>query len=843
MTRAVTALLLTAFVEAVPQTVAPAAAPLQPFDLHALQTVFSEIHAQPGPAAKARFDEIIARAQAVGDRLSEAYAQAGSAALNERAGRWGLAERGVREAAKLAASAGDPQFLGKVALWLAAEADHARRPARARSWSELSEGELRRNGGDPHRLAAAIRISLSNTGPSSGGASESRLEEIVHLAQQSNDPVLAAAAQVEWGGLLRRKGDLGGAIRKLEEASSVLQKLAAWREAARALTLLARARVAHGRSTDALAHLQKAAALIEQHSADDRAQAIEIRIEMGRILALQGHRKQAGGLLDQARLDFESSPSGPASLVALTSGFLHLSEYAKAAEIAEAGLRRYGNGNLSINNALLSCAYFHLGRYPESIDIATAGLARARRGDVMARLSAYRWRARSLDRLGRSIEAAQDVLEAARLGDAVLGHLTPDDDMRLSFTDARQEFADDLIAILSRAGKHVEALGVAETFRARAFIDLLAGRDVAGDPGSALAIPPKPEQLVNYTAASQSPLLSYWVHPNGVYIWLIQGQRAIHPLHVPVALKRLQNLVARARQFAYQPDLPAWRELHRILIQPLLPKLEPVRSRPLTILAHGPLLDLPFGALLAPSGRFLLQDYALRVVPAAGLLFRTPAPAAGGPFLLVGAPRNMPAAPGGQALSSLPGAQRELSRAAILAGVGRVLLSGKDALAARVLTELPQARVAHFATHAIVDTEQPAASFLALSEGGKLTAGDLYKMRIGADLVLLTACRSGSGRLASDGLIGFTRAFLHAGAASVIAPLWDIADEPTVRLVEEFYRHYRRGATKSAALRSAQLQLLEDLRARKVSVSTPAGPMTLPAHPSLWAGFILQGAD
>ena len=77
----------------------------------------------------------------------------------------------------------------------------------------------------------------------------------------------------------------------------------------------------------------------------------------------------------------------------------------------------------------------------------------------------------------------------------------------------------------------------------------------------------------------------------------------------------------------------------------------------------------------------------------------------------------------------------------------------------------------------------------------------------------------------------------------MIAPLLDIPDEPTVRLVEEFYRQYNSGATKSRSLRAAQLKLLHDLRSGRVVASTPAGPMLLPEHSAIWAGFVLQGAE
>jgi CHAT domain-containing protein len=142
-----------------------------------------------------------------------------------------------------------------------------------------------------------------------------------------------------------------------------------------------------------------------------------------------------------------------------------------------------------------------------------------------------------------------------------------------------------------------------------------------------------------------------------------------------------------------------------------------------------------------------------------------------------------------------------------------------------------------------VDEGAPFESYLALSGSQKLTAAEIYNLRLHADLVVLSACRSGSGKVSADGLVGFTRAFLYAGAASVLAPLWDIPDEPTVRLVEEFYRQYRGGANKAQALRAAQLKLLAELRSGKFTVATPAGPMSLPEHPAIWAGFVIQGDE
>lgn len=105
----------------------------------------------------------------------------------------------------------------------------------------------------------------------------------------------------------------------------------------------------------------------------------------------------------------------------------------------------------------------------------------------------------------------------------------------------------------------------------------------------------------------------------------------------------------------------------------------------------------------------------------------------------------------------------------------------------------------------------------------------------------MSVCRSGRGKVTGDGVVGLTRSFVYAGAPSVVATLWDVADEPTRRLVPEFYRGCLRHARPGRALRTAQLRLLSDLRAGRVRLSTPAGVITLPERPALWAAFIVLG--
>ena len=153
--------------------------------------------------------------------------------------------------------------------------------------------------------------------------------------------------------------------------------------------------------------------------------------------------------------------------------------------------------------------------------------------------------------------------------------------------------------------------------------------------------------------------------------------------------------------------------------------------------------------------------------------------------------------------------------------------------------------VLHFATHAVVRDDDPFSSFLAVGKTGQddglLTAREIYGLRLDADLVVLSACRSGSGRVIGDGIATFARAFIYAGAPSIVASLWDVADEPTNQLLPQFYRAWLGGASKARALRAAQLRLLSELRAGKVRIETPAGLVSLPEHPVFWAGFALIG--
>jgi CHAT domain-containing protein len=145
----------------------------------------------------------------------------------------------------------------------------------------------------------------------------------------------------------------------------------------------------------------------------------------------------------------------------------------------------------------------------------------------------------------------------------------------------------------------------------------------------------------------------------------------------------------------------------------------------------------------------------------------------------------------------------------------------------------------HFATHAFVDTADPRRSALVLSlvdergspRDGYLRLRDLYNLRLDADLVVLSACRTALGKdIRGEGLMALTRGFMYSGAPRVAASLWSLDDEATAALMSRFYRKVaKEGLRPAAALRAAQNEMRREDAARGWN------------DPYYWAPFQIQG--
>jgi len=150
--------------------------------------------------------------------------------------------------------------------------------------------------------------------------------------------------------------------------------------------------------------------------------------------------------------------------------------------------------------------------------------------------------------------------------------------------------------------------------------------------------------------------------------------------------------------------------------------------------------------------------------------------------------------------------------------------------------DLSQYRIVHFATHGILNNLHPEMSGIVLSlvdEQGRARDGflrlhEIYNLKLGADLVVLSSCQTALGKeVKGEGLIGLTRGFMYAGTPRVIASLWNVQDRATAELMKRFYQGMLRdGLRPAAALRAAQLQMWQTRR------------WQLPYY---WASFVLQG--
>ena len=352
--------------------------------------------------------------------------------------------------------------------------------------------------------------------------------------------------------------------------------------------------------------------------------------------------------------------------------------------------------------------------------------------------------------------------------------------------------------------------------------------------GDAISIP---ESLEAMQAAlpEATAVLAYFVGDQRSHAWLLTrtelrhrtlpGRRTLGGL--------VQAFVAQRRAGAVGPRDPA--------LAPLLGNLlDGFEGGRLLILPDGPLNSLPFAALPLPHGgarEQLIDRYVISAAPSLALALR-PAEFNADQQMRVavisdpvytpddrrltvattGTTTFRGAESGHARLARLPYSAIE-ARAVVRAfeGADVIELAGFNATARRVI-ELPAESldVLHFATHAMARRDAPEQSALFLSEyaadgsplpSDRLTADDIARSGLRADVVVLSGCATGDGReLRGEGVLGLTYGFLANGSHTVIASLWPVEDALTARFMEEFYSAYRTSGGAAAALRSAQLR-------------------------------------
>ena len=344
--------------------------------------------------------------------------------------------------------------------------------------------------------------------------------------------------------------------------------------------------------------------------------------------------------------------------------------------------------------------------------------------------------------------------------------------------------------------------------------------------------------------ASISPgmaLLSYFVGRNYVYVFAVTADE-VNAYALPrkenfdQLINGLKNGIRYRVREAFQSSAY---ELARQLLPPLGKEVNQ-----LIILPDGMLGTIPFEALLTANPaesvapQYLIDHYAISYDYAASLFYdKISAPASGH---VQGILLSAPVAFDNNEikLSALPASAREVNEINYLfvseADRPSLLLREKASEAYMKTDKLKNYRYLHLATHGVVDETQPARSRIFLSpdesEDGSLFAGEIYNLAINADLVTLSACETGLGKVEKgEGIIGLSRSLMYAGAKNLIVSLWKVADESTAELMIEFYRQH--------LSHSGNHYFAQDLRSAKLNLikNSPY------KEPYYWAPFILIG--
>jgi CHAT domain-containing protein len=340
-----------------------------------------------------------------------------------------------------------------------------------------------------------------------------------------------------------------------------------------------------------------------------------------------------------------------------------------------------------------------------------------------------------------------------------------------------------------------------------------------------------------------------WISKDGLGIEILKAGRA-----------QIEQLAAQNRSDLRNKrnDVSTQKQLSQILLPAIAN--EPT-SRRLIIVADGLLHLLPFETLPDPNGAMLVQSKIISYVPASTVLYalrnRTSVAAGGRPFLGIGdaayenqgeISANLPTPNSvrerlvreisdalGVALYDLPQTREEITEISKVLGKESVLLLGPHATETAFKAQpLSEFNIIHLAAHGYADTQFPERSGLVLgvdpssNDDGLLQAREIVRLRLKAELVTLSACDTGVGKLAGEaGVTDLPEAFLISGAKSVVASLWSADDNSTLALMTRFYVHIAEGQDTATALREAKLDLLSKY-----------GPE---ASPYYWGGFVLVG--
>ena len=519
----------------------------------------------------------------------------------------------------------------------------------------------------------------------------------------------------------------------------------------------------------------------------------------------------------------------------------------------------------------------NIGNYMKAIDCHKQQLRIGKEiGDKGMLGIAYSNIGQCFEMLKSLLEALENYQTSVKVFNEMRSLLQSEDQWKIGFRNECNHAYTGLWRVLLKQEKIGEALVAAEEGRAQSLADLMTSQ--YGLKECQYKGKPLEEQefgMLNHTLSS-TIFLAVDVVENKVNIWVISKEKPL--LHREKTLGRhctkfaaetLQSLI----QFAYekigvrakancenrsldvfrencsaversskkssqpilQEDIHPLSALYSYVIAPILDLID---GDEIIIVPDGPLWPAPFAAFLNPSSKYLCESFKVRIIPSLTslkIILHCPEYHCSSGALIVGDPdvSEVTNSQGDQILQQLPFARKEAQM------IGQILntapLTGKLATKCEVLKQICSVAVVHVAAHGCMETGEIALSpnperksQTLAEEDYMLTMADVMSVKLRAKLVVLSCCHSGRGEIKAEGVVGIARAFMAAGARSVLVSLWAIEDEATLEFMKSFYHNLVKGRSASESLNHAMKCLRESEKFSDVKY---------------WAPFTLIGDD
>jgi CHAT domain-containing protein/Tfp pilus assembly protein PilF len=483
--------------------------------------------------------------------------------------------------------------------------------------------------------------------------------------------------------------------------------------------------------------------------------------------------------------------------------------------------------------------FYAMGNFGEAAALSGESLQLARR----LRLPKHSYLAATL--VGKALLKKKQTVQAHQLLSEAIEQI---ETMRESVAGQEQErqlyFEDKvsayhlMIDLLFTENRISEAVLCADRAKGRVLLDVVSGGIQAGSLAAA--------DLSRLVPDHKTALIEYVVTPERVYLFILTkrvlGQSLdIHQYAIPIDQSELYARVTRFYQMiaANNPGFGLLsRELYDLLIKPAADQLRGKTT--IYVIPDGVLWNVPFQALQDHAGRYLIEGSAISYAPSINVLKeikqrRQPNSDLSSLLAFANPVTVAVEIKKGEAFGPLPQAETEVRKLAqFFAPHRRHVFAGPAANERAFKSLAASSGIIHFATHGMIYNQQPLYSYLLLSntdaeDDGLLEAREIMKLKLRADLVVLSACETAGGRIgAGEGVIGISWAFFVAGCRTTVVSQWKVNSTATSELMASFYQYFKkaRPMPKANALRLAALRLLNDERYR---------------HPFYWAGFIIVG--